>query len=176
MNTLYNDLNNGKIKYSINLLNQLPESIDKKIPAPFNLSSLRKTLLNSGVKTLDEHDIDKLLSLWDSFEKERIRNLISKDIFFSTFLELSFLSSRNEDINHCKETTEIKYEIDLECYRINTILNKIVRLQEAATTFINIHIPKNLEQTNSTSVINLIKSLNELMTEYFEEKKISQQN
>jgi len=176
MHNLYNDFKKDKIKYSIDLLHQIPESHDKKIPTPFNLSSLRKTLLNSGVKNLDVPKIDKLLMLWDNFEKERIRYLMSKDLFYSTFLELNFLSSIDNDFNNRKNPYEIKYVIDVECFHINTILNKIIRLQEAATTFINIHIPKNFERSNSTTVIPLIKSLNELITEYLVEKKISQQN
>lgn len=174
--TLFNDFNNGEIKYNTNLLHELPECHERKIPEPFSLSKMRNTFLNSGVLTFEEKGIDILLALWNDFEKERIRNLTSKECFFSIFFELRYLSDFNEDLKFSKDTSEISYKIDIEYYKISSVLNKIVRLQEAAASFINIYIPKNFEQTNSTSIIYVIKSLNNSLEEYFEEKKISQQN
>lgn len=176
INTIYNDFNSGKIKYNTDLLDQLPESHERKILEPFSLPNMRRTFINSGAIALEEKEVDLLLSLWDDFEKERIRNLISKECILSLFFELGYLSIPNQEVSFYSDTTNINYKTDLECFKINTILNKIVRLQEAAASFENIYIPKNLDQTNSVSITYLINSLNSAFAEFFNEQKISQQN
>ncbi|RWW91707.1 hypothetical protein [Flavobacterium cerinum] len=176
INILYNNFNSGKIKYNVNLLDQLPKSHERKIPEPFCLSKMRKTFINSGAIFPDEKEIDVLLSLWDDFEKERIRNLKSKECLLSLSLEFGYLSIPDEEINFYSNTSDINYKIDLECFKINTVLNKIVRLQEAAASYENIYIPKNLEHINNTSITYLINALNTALAEFFNEKKISQQN
>jgi hypothetical protein len=176
INALYHDFISGQIKYDTLLLQQLPESHERRIPEAFSLSNMHKTFIPSGAIGFEEKEIVALLSVWNDFENERIRNLISKECFLSLFFEFGYLSLYNEEIKFSKDTPEINYEIELECSRINTILNKVVRFQEAAASFENIYIPKNFEQTNSTSITYLINSLNEAFAEYFNEKKISQQN
>lgn len=171
MNVLCYNLHNRKIKYNASLLHQLPESDERKIPAPFSLPDMRKAFINSGA--FAEKEVAVLLSLWNDFEKERIKNLISKEYFLYFSFELGYLSVFNE-VNFNKDSATINYKIDLECFRINTILNKIVKFQEAAATFENIHL-KNFEQ-NSTSISFLINSLNRAFAAHFNEKEISQQN